>query len=145
MAADRRLASASTCRFLSLAALCKHQRLTRHALADLGGVHMTQIQRFEKGDTQPTVDVIRRRALALTVSSDALIFDPNERGLDDELKLQFEAVRQLPPEDRQVIKLDYGGVIVKHRTKQLVARRANTAVKEEAPHLTGFLPLLEAA
>jgi hypothetical protein len=34
--------------------------------------------------------------------------------------LQFEAVRQLPPEDRQAIKAMLDGMIVKHCTKQLV-------------------------
>lgn len=103
-----------------LAALRKQQRLTQQALAELTGVHLTQIQRYEKGDTQPTLDVIRKLALALAVSADALIFDPDERGPDDDLKLQFEAVRQLPPEDRQAIKAMLDGMIVKHRTKQLV-------------------------
>lgn len=86
----------------------------------LVGVHLTQIQRYESGTTQPTLEVIRKLALALAVSGDALIFDPEERGPDDELKLQFEAVRQLPPEDRQAIKAMLDGMIVKHRTKQLV-------------------------
>ena len=103
-----------------LAALRKYQNLTQHALADLVGVHLTQIQRYESGTTQPTLEVIRKLALALAVSGDALIFDPEERGPDDELKLQFEAVRQLPPEDRQAIKAMLDGMIVKHRTKQLV-------------------------
>ena len=51
---------------------------------------------------------------------DYLVFDTNDRGPDDELRLQFEAVRQLPPEDRQAIKAMLDGMIVKHRTKQLV-------------------------
>ena len=83
-------------------------------------MHLTQIQRYESGTTQPTLEVIRKLALALAVSGDALIFDPEERGPDDELKLQFKAVRQLPPEDRQAIKAMLDGMIVKHRTKQLV-------------------------
>jgi|SRR5690606_26315149 len=81
---------------------------------------LTQIQRYEKGDTQPTLEVIRKLAIALAVSADTLIFDPDERGPGDDLKLQFEAVRQLPPEDRQAIKAMLDGMIVKHRTKQIV-------------------------
>lgn len=103
-----------------LAALRKQQNLTQQALAELVGVHLTQIQRYEKGDTQPTLEVIRKLALALAVSADALVFDPDERGPSDDLKLQFEAVRHLPPEDQQVIKAMLDGMIVKHRTKQLV-------------------------
>lgn len=103
-----------------LAALRKQQTLTQQALAELVGVHLTQIQRYEKGDTQPTLEVIRKLAIALAVSADTLIFDPDERGPGDDLKLQFEAVRQLPPEDRQAIKAMLDGMIVKHRTKQIV-------------------------
>ncbi len=103
-----------------LASLRKHQHLTQQALAELTGVHLTQIQRYEKGDSQPTLEVIRKLALALAVSADALVFDPEERGPDDELRLRFEAVQQLPPEDRQAIKAMLDGMIVKHRTKQIV-------------------------
>lgn len=103
-----------------LVALRKQQNLTQQALAELVGVHLTQIQRYEKGDTQPTLEVIRKLAIALAVSADTLIFDPDERGPSDDLKLQFEAVRQLPPEDRQAIKALLDGMIVKHRTKQIV-------------------------
>ena len=46
----------------------------------------------------------------------ALLFDNDDRGLDDDLKLQFEAIKQLSAEDKQVIK---DGTIVKLRTKQL--------------------------
>ncbi len=103
-----------------LVALRKQQNLTQQALAELVGVHLTQIQRYEKGDTQPTLEVIRKLALALAVSADALVFDAGERGPSDDFKLQFEAVQQLPAEDQRAIKAMLDGMIVKHRTKQLV-------------------------
>lgn len=59
-------------------------------------------------------------ALALAVSADALVFDADERGPGDDFKLQFEAVRHLPPEDQRAIKAMLDGMIVKHRTKQIV-------------------------
>lgn len=102
-----------------LGVLRKRQNLTQHALAELVGVHLTQIQRYENGSSQPTLDVIRKLAMSLAVSADALIFDADERGPDDELKLQFEAIKQLPPEDKHVIKAMLDGMIVKHRTRQL--------------------------
>jgi hypothetical protein len=49
-----------------------------------------------------------------------LPFVLDDRGPDEELKLQFEAVKQLPPEDRQAIKAMLEGMIVKHRAKLLV-------------------------
>lgn len=102
------------------------QILTQQALAELVGVHLTQIQRYEKGDTQPTLEVIRKLALALAVSADALVFDADERGPGDNLKLQFEAVRQLPAEDQRAIKAMLDGMIVKHRTRQLADLHAGS-------------------
>lgn len=59
------------------------------------------------------------------MSTDALVFDAEERGLDDELKLQFEAVRQLPLEDPKGIKAMLDGMIVKRRTKEIVGELQN--------------------
>ena len=87
-----------------LVALRKQRGLSQRALAESVGVHLTQVQRYEAGSGQPTLDVVRRLAIALSVSADMLVFDPQERGpQDDDLKLIFEAVEQfsrrkrLPP------------------------------------------------
>jgi transcriptional regulator with XRE-family HTH domain len=100
--------------------LRKAADLTQQTLAEAASLHVNQIRRYEAGTAQPTLDALIRLAKALHVSLDYLVFDNAERGPDDELKLQFEAVRQLPPEDRQAIKALLDGMIVKHRTKQLV-------------------------
>ena len=49
------------------------------------------------------------------------IFDDAERGPDDDLKLQFEAICRLPDADKQAVKLLLEGVILKHQTKQMVS------------------------
>ena len=72
-----------------LATLRKDKRFTQQALADLAGVHVAQIRRYEAGESQPTLDVIRKLAIALSVSADMLVFDKDERGPDDDLKLQL--------------------------------------------------------
>ena len=97
-----------------LATLRKQRKLTQQALADKVGVHITQIQRYEHGNIQPTLDVIRRLAIALSVSADTLIFDEDERGPDDELRLQFEAMRAFSPEEKQVAKTLLESLILKH-------------------------------
>jgi hypothetical protein len=43
--------------------------------------------------------VIRKIAIALHVSADTLIFDENERGPGDDLRLHFEAVSRLSEEE----------------------------------------------
>ncbi|MGH9906105.1 MAG: hypothetical protein ACRD8U_11060 [Pyrinomonadaceae bacterium] len=54
--------------------------------------------------SQPTLDVIRRLAVALQVSADVLIFGADERGPDGDLRLQFEAISKLAPDEKKVIK-----------------------------------------
>ncbi len=51
--------------------------------------------------------------MILSVSTDMLVFDKDERGPDDEHKLQFEAVSCLVPEECNVIKELVEGMIIK--------------------------------
>ena len=101
-----------------LAALRKDKGLTQNALADLAGVHVAQIRRYEGGDSQPTLDVVRKLAVALSVSADMLVFDKDERGPDDDLQLQFEAVSRLEPEERRIIKELIEGMIIKYESRR---------------------------
>jgi transcriptional regulator with XRE-family HTH domain len=63
-------------------------------------VQLTQISRFETGDNRPMLDVNRRLAIVLTVTTDELIFGKDERGTDDDLRLQFDAISQFEEEDK---------------------------------------------
>lgn len=110
-----------------LAAFRKERGLTQQALADLVGVHLTQINRYETGDSQPTLDVIRRVAISLNVSADELIFGKDERGPDQDLRLQFEAISQFDEEDRELARGVIEGLILKHQAKQSMARQAQRA------------------
>lgn len=58
-----------------LVALRKERGLIQKALAGQVGAHVTQIQRYENGSIQPTLYVLRRLAVALSVSADMLVFD----------------------------------------------------------------------
>jgi transcriptional regulator with XRE-family HTH domain len=51
------------------------------------GLHISQIRRYEAGDSEPTLDVIRKLAIALSVSADVLVFEEGERGPDEDLRL----------------------------------------------------------
>jgi len=101
-----------------LLSLRKKKGLTQQELADLIDVHVIQVHRYETGTTQPTFEVIRKLAVALNISADELIFDKNERGPDEELKLQFEAVSKFPPEDKKTVKEVLDGLILKHEAKR---------------------------
>jgi len=103
-----------------LASLRKERALTQKALAEQVGVHVTQIQRYESGVIEPTLDVLRRLAVTLSVSADLLVFDQAERGPDEDFRLQFEALSRLPSEDKQAVKRVLEGMIVKNRARSML-------------------------
>jgi len=108
-----------------LAALRKERDLTQRILSDAAGVHVTQLRRYEAGTSQPTLDVLRKLAIALRVSADRLLFEQDERDpKDPELKYQFEAVEKLDPQEIEVIKSVLDGILLKHQAKQVTARSA---------------------
>lgn len=101
-----------------LAELRKERGWTQQALAALVRCGITQLKRYESGASQPTLDVIRRLAQALRVSSDYLLFGKDERGPDDDLRLQFEAVSRFSSEEKKVVKSLLEGMILKHEAKR---------------------------
>lgn len=106
-----------------LAALRKQRGLTQEALADLIGITKTQVYRYESSGSQPTLDVIRRLAIALSVTTDELIFEENERKADDSLVLLLEGVAQLDPDEKHVIREMVEGILLKHQARRLFSDR----------------------
>jgi transcriptional regulator with XRE-family HTH domain len=104
-----------------LAALRRQKKLTQQALADAVGIHVSQLRRYEAGQSQPTLDVIRKLAVALSVSADLLVFDKDERGPGDDLRLQFEAIQSMNEEDKRVISSLIDAYIKKHQIESVLA------------------------
>lgn len=96
----------------------KEKGLTQQELARLVELHVAQIRRYESGSSQPTLDVIRKLAIALSISADTLIFDKNERGADDDLRLQFEAISKFGTEEKMVVRTVLDSLILKHEAKR---------------------------
>lgn len=101
-----------------LAALRKERGLTQQALAGRVECHVQQLKRYEAGSSQPTLDVIRKLATALSVSSDRLLFGKDERGPDDDLRLQFEAISRFDEEEKRVVRSVLEGMILKHEVRR---------------------------
>lgn len=101
-----------------LAHLRKERSLTQPHLAEKVGLHVAQIRRYEAGTSQPTLDVIRSLAVALGVSADELLFAKNERGPDDDLKLQFEAVSKFDPEAKKVVQQVLDSMILQQEARR---------------------------
>lgn len=101
-----------------LVALRKQRGLTQQALADRVGIHVSNVRRYEAGNSQPTLDVLRNVALALNSSADSLLFDEDERGPDDDLRLQFEATRTLDDDEKETLKALLEGFLLRHDAKR---------------------------
>ncbi len=110
-----------------LVALRRSLNLTQTQMAQATGIHLSQIKRYESGHTQPSLEVLRKIALALHVSADVLVFDEDERGPADDLKLAFEAVSQFDDEDRAVARKVLQSLIMQHQNKRWSATLGGTA------------------
>lgn len=85
------------------------RKISRLELAKIVGIHENHIGRYERGDSQPTADKIKKMAEALGVSGDYLLDSTTEdvarASLEDrELLDLFKEVEKLTGEDRAVIK-----------------------------------------
>ena len=98
--------------------LRKAKGYTQQSLSEAVGLHITQIKRYELGQSEPNLEAIRKLAHALNISADALVFDEEERGPSDDLRLQFEAVARMSPEERLVVRDLLEGMILKHEARR---------------------------
>lgn len=92
--------------------------MSQQVLAGKVGISVVQLQRYEGGKSQPTLDVIRKLAIALGVSADVLIFSAHERDPSDDLRLQFEKMNQFSADEKKVAKSVLEALILKHEAKK---------------------------
>lgn len=104
-------------RFLQLR---RQQGLTQPQMADKVGIHLTQVRRYESGEAQPSLDILKRIAVTFNVSADWLIFEEGEREPQDELKLKFEAVKQMDEDEQKSITSILDAMILKHQARRLL-------------------------
>jgi transcriptional regulator with XRE-family HTH domain len=103
-----------------LATLRNERGMTQGTLAEHVGIHVSQLRRYEAASSSPTLDVLRKLAIALSVSADTLVFDA-ERNPDEELRLQLEATQRLTDQDKELVKRFINGLLLSHEAKRLAA------------------------
>lgn len=108
-----------------LSLIRKDKGFTQQQMADTIGIHVSQIKRYESGETQPSLEVLRKIALALSISADLLLFDEDERGPSDEFRMQFEALNHFNKEEKKVVKELLDSLILKHTANRLVSGSSN--------------------
>lgn len=102
-----------------LAARRKERALTQQQLAEAAQISVIQLCRYETARALPTLDALRRLAVALGCSIDALAFDPADRGPEDDLRMEFEAASRLPEEDQKMIRKVLRGLLLSAEAQRL--------------------------
>jgi len=110
-----------------LIALRKDMGLTQQQMAETIGIHVNSLKKYEAGQAQPSLDALKKIALALHVSTDFLLFEEHERGPSDDLALQLEAINQMPENEQLVIREVLESLIIKYQTRRWDSSR--TAAK----------------
>lgn len=98
--------------------------LSKGDLANLAGVHYSQIGRYEEKGANPSADIMAKLANALGVSSDFLMNGTSDELAtnsltDKELLNQFKAIENMKEEDKSVIKTLIDAFITKKKIQQL--------------------------
>jgi len=101
-----------------LITLRKENSMTQQAMADAVGIHVNSLKKYEAGQAQPSLDVLKKIAKAMHVSTDFLLFEEHERGPNDKMSLQFEAVCQLLPDEQKIVQEVLESLIIKYQTRR---------------------------
>ena len=101
-----------------LVKLRKDRGLTQKAFAELLDIHVTHVRRYERGASQPTLNVLINMAKILSVSADTLLFGKNSRGPSEDLLLQFEAISKFDEDEKKLVRAMLEGLILRHEAKR---------------------------
>ena len=101
-----------------LIAARKARGLTQEGLGKMAELTKLQIHRYERGTSQPTLEALKRLAIALNASIDELVFEEDERKPEGALQLLFEGVSRLDPGEQELIKELIESIMLKHDAKR---------------------------
>lgn len=105
-----------------LASIRKERKLSIAELAEMVEIHHSQLRRYEKGESQPTLDGLRKLAVALNVPGDVLLFDEEERKPPSDFLLQFNALMQLNEDEKKITRAVLDGLVLRHQARKLMNR-----------------------
>src|ERR1700722_16949790 len=107
--------------------LRKQKNLSQTELAKLAGLHFMHYGRYERGESQPKADALKRLADALGVSGDYLMEGMPEEAAkgrfeDREFLRQFQEVEKLPEEDKLVVRRLIEAFLLKKKIHDLAVQ-----------------------
>jgi transcriptional regulator with XRE-family HTH domain len=102
----------------ALANLRRSHGLTQVALAQRAGVNVSQLRKYEAGGAEPSLGALRRLAVALSCTTDALVFGEDPRLPDDEaLRLAFEATSFLDADEHKAVHALLDAFLARHSAR----------------------------
>jgi len=107
--------------------LRKERDLSQVELAERVGLHPNLIGRYERGESQPAADTLKRLADTLGVTSDYLLDGTTEQAAkarfeDRQLLEQFQEVERLPDHDKALVKSFLDAFLFKRKVEGMTAR-----------------------
>ncbi len=101
----------------------KDKGISQSKLAQMIGVHVTNISRYERGENKPTSQVLTKLSDALGISADFLMSGSTDEVAtamisDRELLEQFKKVEQLPQDRKLLVKEFLDAFLIKTELKQ---------------------------
>lgn len=83
--------------------------ISQSQLAELMGIHPAHISRYERNQTVPSIDVVKKFADLLEVSTDMLVYGgedekAKDKITDNELLTMFSKAQSLNEDDRKCVK-----------------------------------------
>jgi transcriptional regulator with XRE-family HTH domain len=105
--------------------LRRHKNLSQTELGKLVGIHYNHIGRYERGNSMPSTDALKRLAEALGITADFLLYgEINEAAkakMDDKELLQlFKEVEKLPEEDKNVARKVLEAILAKRKIQDII-------------------------
>ncbi|MEM9681179.1 MAG: RstR family transcriptional repressor [Bacteroidota bacterium] len=101
----------------------KDKGISQNELAQIVGVHVTNISRYERGENKPTSQVLTKLGDALGISADFLMAGSTDEVADNmisdkELLDQFRRVELLPQDRKKLVKEFLDAFLIKTELKQ---------------------------
>lgn len=103
-----------------LVALRKDRGLTQAVLAERSA-SIPRSCPLRGREFPASLEVLRKLALALAVSADVLLFDDDERGPQEGLRLHLEAASNLDDDEQAVVRSVIEGLLLKHEARRFQA------------------------
>lgn len=101
------------------------KNISQSELGDLVGVHYTHIGKYENNQQMPSTDTLKKIADVFEVSIDYLLNDTDSNFIeikinDEELLAQLKAIKDLPDNDKKVVKELINAFLIKNKIQTLV-------------------------